>query len=359
VLVDRRTLHAALKELLRVAPSRADLPALEMVHLSANNGTLTVTTTDLHRRLSCQFPAQGDLNACVHAKMLTNIVKPEGRGDAGSVEVSQNEDRVSVMADGLVSHLRPTPPADFPASPAPKQDEPWSLVAMWPSAPLKDALTFVLPAASTDEARPHLCAVQFKHNDAVTTDGHRLHLAHLPAPIPQPLLLWAPAAATMTRVLAHGEQVILARAGEVLRIKVGSWQLDTRLSDRRFPPHDQVIPDMEARPTHIRLQAELLSRALSRVSRLTKDKRLRFRVNGTITLTTWDSEQGAAEMEVPVTSSTHEGDDLKIGFDSPYLAQAIPRGTRELVLGFGGPLEPLRMDLSGGRLAVVMPLRLS
>jgi len=229
---------------------------------------------------------------------------------------------------------------------------------MWPSAPLKDALGFVLPAASSDASRPHLCTVLLQADDAVTTDGHRLHLAPLPAPVPQPLLLLAPAASTLTHMLAQGEQAILAQAGEVLRIKVGNWQLDTKLSDRKFPPYHQVVPNMEAQPTHVRLQAKLLSKALTRVSRLTRDKRLKLRVNGSITMTTWESEQGAAELEVPVINSNHEGDDLHIGFDSPYLAQAVPKGTEELSLSFSDPLAPLRMDLDGGKVAVVMPLRL-
>ena len=359
MLVDRRELHAALKELLRVAPSRAATPALEMVHLQATKGTITATTTDLARRLSCQLPAQGDLDVCVHCKLLSQVIKPEGRGAAGAVEIFQDEDKVSVLADGLTSHLRHTPTADFPVGPTPKQDQPWSLVAMWPSAPLKDALGFVLPAASRDESRAHLCTVLLEDNDAVTTDGHRLHLAHLPAQVPSPLLIRAPAAATMAHMLAHEDQAILARAGEVLRVKVGNWQLDTRLSDQKFPPHNQVIPSMEAQPIHIRLQAKLLTQALTRVSRLTRDKRLRLRINGAVTLTTWESEQGGAEMEVPVTSSNHQGDDLNIGIDSPYLSQAIPKGTKELMLGFAAPLDPLRVDLDDDKLAVIMPLRLS
>ncbi len=268
---DRRALHAALKELLRVAPSKAATPALEMVHLFATNGILTATTTDLSRRLSCQLPAQGGLDVCVHGKMLSQVIKPEGRGDAGTVEIFQDENKVSVLADGLTSHLRHTPTADFPVGPTPKQDQPWSLVAMWPSAPLKDALSFVLPAASRDESRAHLCTVLLEDNDAVTTDGHRLHLARLPAPVPHPLLLPAPAAGTLVRLLSHGAQVILAKGGEVLRLKVGNWQLDTRLSDRKFPPYNAVIPNMEAQPTHVRLQAKLLARALARVSRLEVD----------------------------------------------------------------------------------------
>ena len=226
---DRRILHTVLKELARVAPSSAPQPVLEQVHLHATGGVLTATTTDLSRRLSCQLPAEGNLDARIPCKPLVQVIKPEGGGDAGSVEITQDSDKVNILADGLTSHLPGTPPADFPAGPAPKQDAPWSLVAMWPSALLKDALSFVLPAASTDASRTHLCTVLLQDNDVVTTDGHRLHLAHLPAPVPQPLLLTAPAASTLTRLLSHGEQVILARAGDILRVKVGSWQLDARL----------------------------------------------------------------------------------------------------------------------------------
>ena len=355
---DRRVLHGALKELLRLIPRQATMPVLEMVHIHANNGTLTLTTTDLSRRLSCLLPAEGDLNVCVHCKMLSQVIKPEGRGNTGTVDIFQDDDRISVLADGLTSHLRPTPSTDFPVSPTPKENEPWSLAGMWPSAPLKDALSFVLPAASKDESRPHLCTVLFQDQDIVTTDGHRLHLAHLPAPVPQPLLLPAPAAGTLARLLAHGEQVILARAGNILRAKVGNWQLDTRLSDQKFPPYDQVIPNQDSQPIHFQLQAQLLSRAITRVSRLTRDKRLKLRINGAVTLSTWESEQGAAEIEVPVTCSNHEGEDLHIGIDSPYLMQAIPKGLKELQMGFGGPLDPLRLDLKGNRVAVIMPLRL-
>jgi len=355
--VDRRVLHNALKELVRVVPRTASQPALEMVHLSASSGVITATTTDLSRRLSCQIPAEGDLDACVHAKMLSQMIKPEGRGATGTMDIYHDGDKVCVLADGLTSHLRFTPSADFPVGPTPGPDAAWSLVAMWPAAPLKEALAFVLPAASKDESRVHLCTVCFNEQDIVTTDGHRLHLAHLPAPVPQPLLLPAPAASTLSRLLDHGEQAILATTGEVLRIKVGNWQLDTKLSERKFPPYNQVIPDQDRQTIHIRLQAELLSRAINRVSRLTRDKRLRLRVNGAITLTTWESEQGAAEIEVPVTSSNHEGDDLHIGFDAPYLAQALPKGVKELQLGFGGGLDPLRLDVGGGHVAVVMPLR--
>jgi len=356
--VDRCELHNALKELGRLAPKNHTLPALERVLMTASQGTLTLTTTDLTSRLSCQVPAEGELVASVHCKLLTKVIKPEGRGAAGDVEFQHDDEKVSVVADGLTTHLRTMPPEEFPAAHTPSEKEPWGLMGMWPAAPFKDALGFVLPAASKDESRPHLCTVLLQDQDTVTTDGHRLHLASLPVSVSEPLLLPASSAGTLVRLLNKEEQVIVAKSGSVLRIKVGPWQLDVRLSDKKFPPYKQVIPDQDNQPVHLQVQAALLSKALTRVSRLTRDKRLRLRVNGAITLTTWESEDGAAAIEVPVTSSNHEGEDLHIGFDAPYLHQAVAKGVEEVSMGFAGELDPLRVDQDGGRVAVVMPLRL-
>ena len=337
-----------------MAPSRGATPALEMVHLAASSDILTLTTTDLSRRLSCQLPAEGDINSCLPCKVLALAVKPEGRGNSGRVELQQQDDCISILVDGLTSTMPTTDPAEFPAASDREQD----LLGLWPAAPLRDTLEFVLPAASKDEARPHLCKVLMTDRDMVTTDGHRLHLAPLPAPLSGSLLIPSAAAATLARILKHGDQAILARAGDTLRIKVGPWQLDTRLSDRQFPPYTRVIPAPDRQPVHLEVQAALFNKAVTRISRLARDKKLRLRVNGAISMTTWDAEHGAAELEVPVQSSTHQGHDLHIGFDSPYLIQAVPKKANQVQMGFSGPLDPLRVDLSGGKLAVIMPLRL-
>ena len=353
--VDRRALHNALKELGRVSPARATLPILEQVHLIAVDGTLTLTTTDITRRLSFQLPANGELNVCLPCKHLAQAVKPEGRGDAGLVELRQHGDQVSILVDGLNSTMPATDPSEFPRASDREQD----LIGLWPAAPLREALEFVLPAASKDEARPHLCSVFLKDRDVVATDGHRLHLAPLPAPLAGSLLLPSAAAATMSRMLKHGDQAILARTDDVLQAKCGTWQLDTKLSDKTFPPYRQVIPAKDHQPTLMQVQAAIFHRAVTRVSRMASDKRLKLRVNGAISMTTWDAEHGAAELEVPVQSSTHQGHDLHIGFDAPYLTQAVPKKADLVQMGFAGPLDPLRVDLNGGKLAVIMPLRLN
>lgn len=351
---DRREMYTVLKELARVVPTRGTSPIIEQVHLVARDGFLTLTTTDINRRLTCQIPATGELRVCLPCKQLTQAIKPEGRGDAGLVELHAQGDRISVCVDGLTSTMNSADPDDFPQVSTKNQE----LIGLWPARPLREALEFVLPAASRDETRPHLCTVLMQDYDLVATDGHRLHLAPLPAPLAGSLLLSASAAATLARMLQHGDQAILARTSDVLRVKCGTWQLDAHLSDLAFPPYKQVIPTMNDQPIHIQAQAALFNKAVVRVARLTRDKRLKLCINGVISMSTWDAEAGVAQSQVPVVQSNHQGDDLHIGFDAPYLTQAIPKDVDLVQLGFDGPLAPLRVDLDGGRVAVVMPLRL-
>ena len=356
---DRRELHNALKELARVAPNNSSLPSLTNVHLPASNGTLHLSTTDLEVRLSYEMRAEGDINTCLPAKLLSRLVKPEGRGNAGEVEFTpHDDDRVAVTVDGVTSKLVCTAPPEFPAGFRPGEDQSWSLAAMWPGGALREALSYVLPAASRDETRKHLCVVRLEDQIMVTTDGHRLHLAALPSSLAEPLQVSSHAGSVLCRILGSQEQVIMARCKDQLRVRAGSWQLDTRIPDTKFPNHEQVVPAQGRQEVTVEVDSKVFTKALTHVSKLTRDKRVKVRINGAVTLTTWDAELGAAEIEVPTVSSNHDGEDLITGFDGRYLKDMASTKAATFEMSFDGPLDPMRVDLDGGKVAVVMPMRL-
>jgi hypothetical protein len=82
-----------------------------------------------------------------------------------------------------------------------------------------------------------------------------------------------------------------------------------------------------------------------------------MQVNGVLTLKSWDADDATAEIEVPTLDSNHQGDDLITGFGLAYLQDAMRTAGPQVQMGFGGQLDPLRVD-TGDRLAVIMPLRL-
>lgn len=349
--VKRRVLYDALKELVRVIDPRASMPILSQVLLRAVAGTLTLTATDLKRTLSCRLPVMGDIDVCIPGKLLATLIKPDGK-EGGDVVIGLADTQCAVTFEGLTSRIATMTSADFPA-PA---DGEWSLVAMWPTAPFADALSWVLPAVSTDESRPHIHAVCVDVEHIVATDGHRLHMAPSPARLGDPLLLPLDAAQTLARILTDGEQVVIARAGEHVRFGVGPWQLTTRLVDAHFPPYEKVVPTKAAQSTLLTLGGDIFTKALGRVSRIARNNAVRLRINGAVTMTAADPELGDAEVVVPVVASTHTGDDLVLGVNPTYLRDAIA-GAEAFEMSCAGPTDAVRFDVDG-RVAVVMPTRL-
>jgi DNA polymerase III subunit beta len=351
--IERRLLYEALKELVRVIDPKASMPILSHVLLEVFGGKLTVTATDLNRTLSCRLPAEGDIDTCLPAKLLATLIKPEGK-EAGDVTIEPADNTCSVTFEGLTSKITTMPSTDFPKGP----ELSLSLIALWPTAPFLDVLSWVLPAVSTDQGRPHLNGVCLDLDRIVATDGHRLHMAPAPTRLNGPLLLPLEAAQTLARVLAVGEQVVIARAGEHVRFGAGHWQLTTKLVDARFPPCDKVVPVEGAQPVNVQLEKALFSKALARVSRLTKSKAVRLRINGAITITSSDPDLGEAEVMVPVVMSDHAGEDLVLGVDPSYLRDAVGSSGETFRMSFNGPSDAIPLDLDGDRVAVVMPFRL-
>lgn len=353
--VNRTALSTALRDLVRLVPSRPHIPILSNVRLTSKNRVLAITATDVDTFLTAAIPCEGDIDVCVPAKTLSAVVKPEGKPVAVEVvEIEPLSDTtVSVAVDGFSTRLAALPPDDFPVPPP--IDE-ISLVAVWPAAELRAALAYVLPAVSNDLTRPHLCGVCLRDNLAAATDGHRLHAAPLPVSLVQPIFLHTSAAIALERTLAAADHVVLARHENVLSVRCGQWALVTHLKSDEFPPVDQVVPALISMPTRIEVEPKVLAKALGRVARVSSSRLVKVTVNGVVTLSTSDIDLGDAETVVPVLSNSHSGEDLITGYNAAYLTDAIA-DTKAVTLSMGRCLDPLRVDSDGGRIAVVGPVR--
>lgn len=355
--VDRRALHAALKELARLAPSRGPLPIISNVLLTGTGDKLVLTTTDITTRLTCEVPAEGNaIETLVPAKLLASLVKPAGK-NAGDVALDVAGDKLSVTVGGTTMQLPATDPQLFPA---PFSTEEWSLVGMCEARLLQEALTWVLPAASTDSTRKHLNSVFIDQDAVVATDGHRLHLAPSPIAPDQPLLLASTAAIVLSRILKCDDQVVVARHKtkdhDQLRVRCGPWQIDTRLLDETFPPYNNVIPAKEAQQSQVVFDITTLNTALAQVMKLSERGNVKVMVNGAVTLAPWGSTLGEADVIVPTIENNHNGPDIELGLDGKYLLDALPRAG-QVEMRLCKPLDPVRVD-TDGRVAIIMPLRL-
>ncbi|MCA9670678.1 MAG: hypothetical protein KC503_34010 [Myxococcales bacterium] len=353
--VDRRTLYQALKKLLPLMSKQPDDDAAHVTLRSAGGAKLAISASTEDVQLTCLLPADGYFVGRLPGRWLAKLVKPSSRGreDVG-LEV-HDEHTAKVEVGGVV--VKAALHSAGSANPVPGGDGDWSNPTKLPAAAMNDLLSFVLPAMSKDVGRPHLCTLLLDRQCAVTTDGHRLMAARLPGVLPQPLLVEAFVAKMLSSIISDGDELVLQSTDTHLRAMVGPWTLIARVRPNDFPPFRQVIPDPESLTARVEVDARALAGALDTLRPLT-DGVVQLRVNGAITLSTWCSTLGEAEVEIPTIESNHAGDDLVVGLDPAYLEAALAKTRQPVVLSVGGPLDPVRIDHPDGRLAVVMPRRL-
>lgn len=349
--INKRALHEALSILVRVIDKKSTVAALQHLKLAAYQGTVSLTATNLEQTVSCEIPGEGELTVCLPARILSKIVKPESKKDDGFVDISIVDNTAVVNVDGITTKLIPADVQDFPQG----QEQEWNLVALWPSKPLIESLEFVLPAASNDETRPHICCVSLNENQIATTDGHRLHCSLTPSPLTEQLLLPVPSAQILQHILKNAEHVVIAKSEDRLKMKVGPWTLETKLTDAVFPPVDQVVPKTHA--VSLSVDSKAFSKALKRIGALSNSRGVKMVVNGAITLESSDPDVGEVSVQVQPLENDHCGEDIVAGFNMAYLLDAIGKDADKVQIQMNGPLDPLRIDLEGGRVGVVMPMR--
>jgi DNA polymerase-3 subunit beta len=282
------------------------------------------------------------------------LVKPENKADTGDIIIdSIDAETASVKVDGLTTKLTAIPIDDYPDTT--NQHEDWSLVALWDAKTFASALKFVLPAICKDETRPHICCLAFTEDGkAASTDGHRLHLASLPGPVDQPILIPTDSALLLNRILKDG-QVIIARTETHVKIRSGAYELTTKLVDAEFPPWEQVVPANNE--TTLTVDTKAFAKALKKVGTLSQTKSVRVTVNGVITLSSSDPEAGEASIEFEPIESNHSGEDTVFGINVPFLIDALGKGKETATISMDGPLDPIRIDIGDTCTGVVMPMR--
>jgi DNA polymerase III subunit beta len=363
MIVEKRALHDALRQLQHAIDRHARTPILSGVHLSASDGTLVLTATDLTIWLRVTVPCDGlDLQACVPARPLLDFTKPSDRvdGDAAVEIAPANETQVRVTASCAETVLDVLPVRDFPVHPAATiEHAAWRDEATWDASIFKAVLGWVIRAAGTDATRPHLTTVLLDNEAAVATDGHRLHLARLEGMNSGPTVVPARAVATLVRILPDAGSVVATRAKDLLRFSADELELAVRVVTEAFPPYEQILPPPGAERFHVVFERGRLDEALKRLPnpRGARSAGVTMRINAQLHLER-RTDIGSVSATIRVVECTHhEPAEFEIGVNARHLTDAIASTDRVLTARFGGVLDPIRIEPSENQIAVLMPLR--
>jgi DNA polymerase-3 subunit beta len=366
--IDRAALLRALGHVQSVVERRSTIAILSNVLLKADNGTISLATTDMDLEMTESLAADVAKPGAITAPAVTlhDIVRklPDNKVQ---IELDSSGNFITIRAGRSDFRLSSLPVADFPQFGGAALPTSFSI----PAADLRALIDRTKFAMSTEETRYYLNGIYIHATDAdgvpllraVATDGHRL--ARFQMPLPE-------GAQSMPGVIMPRKMVLelrklLDEAADTIRVSLSENKitfafdhiiLTSKLIDGTFPDYQRVIPS--GNDKIIEVDPKVFSGAIDRVSTISdgKSRAVKITLNGhTMTLSANSPDAGSAKEDIEVRS---EAEPLEIGFNARYLlditSQVDGEGCR---MSMSDPSAPtIIQDTSDpSALYVLMPLR--
>jgi DNA polymerase-3 subunit beta len=364
--IPRDTFLAALQVVGRAVSSRAAIPSLGGVKLTAASGQLTLSATDTELGLTMtvsELAIESDGTLLLPGRLLGDVVRNLPGGEV-SLALRPEQGDVELTAGSARFHLRTLSAEDFPRLPEFEGE-----LAKLPAGPLAATIDLVARAASRDEVRPILTGVLLHaESDTLTmvaTDSYRLSVKHteLEQALPEPIEANVPARALreLARIITQEgpDDVSISLARNQAVFQAGSVVLFSRLIEGQFPSWRQLIP--ESFEHEVRLPREELVEVARRVSQLAqRNAPLRFAfAEGELTVAAETPEVGDASEALP---APYSGEPLEIAFNPQFLIEGLESVEGdELAIKLSSPLRPGLLQPVGREdfSYLVMPIRLN
>lgn len=243
----QETLKSALTIVTKAAANKT-LPILGSVKLEASELSLALTATDLETVIHMTVPANSEkpFSTCAPAAVLASLVQAS---DTPQIQFKPLDgEKLALVAGGAKSTLHCLAAEEFPLLPNTDVE-----MGTLPANALRAGLKRVLIAASNDQSRPALCAVQFaKLKDQVylaAADGFRLAAYRLDHEIKFPsktsLLLPRGSAVKLAAILPESDEpvaILGTKNNSALCFAWSGLKFWAQLLDMNFPDWQAIIP---------------------------------------------------------------------------------------------------------------------
>ncbi len=359
---ERERVLEPLQAVIGVVERRQTMPILANVLLSARNGRLSVTATDLEVELlaGAEVTVQHAGEITVPGRKLLDIVR--ALPEKALVQFSLEGDKATIKAGKSRFSLTTLPAADFPAI----EEIHAQLSFEVDQTTLKRLIDKTHFSMAQQDVRYYLNGMLLESDGktlrTVATDGHRLALCEVELVTKSgthQVIVPRKGVLELQRLLGAEGTVAVQVGSNHVRITLGDIRFTSKLIDGRFPEYGRVIPAHPART--VKADREALRRALQRTAILSNEKyrgiRLALKQN-LLVLTAHNPEQEEAEDEVEVV---YQGEEFEVGFNVNYLLDALAAvDGAEVEVGLTDANSSclVRAPGSGASRYVVMPMRL-
>src|SRR4051794_18468656 len=338
------------------------MPVLSGIRAELKGGTLQLTgsDSDLTIHVSVKVNGEEDGLSVLPGRLAGEIVRAL---PPGAVVVVVDDEEAHITSGRSEFAIRVLPAEEYPRL-AEVAGDPLTLNA----GELADALKQVVPAASSDDARPILTGVLLAAEAGglrlVATDSYRLAVRDLPGAAVlaegQHVLVPSRALSELNRVLSAAESVELRLGERDASFQVGTIRLTTRLIEGEFPNYRGLIP--ATYPNRLTVGRDALLEAVRRVKLMAREAtpvRMVMRSDG-LELVAITQDVGQAHEEL---DAKYEGTELTVAFNPEYLLDGVEvTPGDEVVVSTLDALKPavIRAATDGGDfLYLLMPVRVS
>lgn len=360
--INQSELQNALSVCVKGSSTRSTLSILAGVYIKAEEGSITLQTTNLELsiKVTCSALVEEQGESVVPAKLFLDIVKnlPDM-----AVRIEADASTAVVFCDSTTFSLKALNPLDFPAFPEVEADQ----EAQFPFSVFSKMVKRTSKVVSHDETRIVLTGVLIScvgtELKMVATDSYRLAVAETELSQPCPEEFEAVISGSFLSDIASLSQsdqpITLALSENQIIVKYQDTTFINRRIEGSFPNYKQLIADGFI--TRATLPTHALIDAVRRVSLLSnKVSPVQIKVDseaGVVTLLTNSQDIGNAQENLICEV---EGEPVEIAFNYSFLLDGLNSIDTDAVhLDLFGPMKPglLRATEGENFLYLIMPVR--
>jgi len=362
-----------LQQVLNVVASRSTMPILSNVLIEAEEGHISLTTTNLDLGIRCRIKADvsdtGSITLPV--RKLATIVKELPVNEV-FLETS-DKNQAKITSGGSLFKITGIGSEEFPPLPTFENRKVFELS----QDEIVNMLKSVSYAQSTDENRYILNGVYFNFADEkltlVATDGRRLGLTGLELEVSEEnagsLILPAKTVAELERLMGKGEKVNIAFNDRQAAFEIGLDEssdsglvdhlyLVSKIVEGNYPNYRQVIPkETEHR---VKIERELMLECVHRAALVTSDKSNSVKIKvskNLLEISGQSTEYGESHEAMAIA---YDGPEVQVAFNPQFLMEPLKALTKdEVFFEFKDELSPGLFKTLDNFICVIMPLRLN
>ncbi len=363
-----------LQQVLNVVGSRATMPILSNVLITAEEGHISLTTTNLDLGIRCRIKAEVSESGGITlpVRKLATIVRELPQSDV-FLETGK-ENQAKITSGGSLFKIMGIGTEEFPPLPSFENRHVFELS----QSEVVGMLKSVSYGQSSDENRYILNGVYFNFADdkvtLVATDGRRLALTSLETEVSEDnigsLILPAKTVVELERLLGKGDKVKIAFNDRqaAFEISIDDDSGNTGLTDHlylvskivegNYPNYRQVIPkETEHR---VKIERELMLECVHRAALVTSDKNnsVKLKVSkNLLEISGSSSEYGESHESMAIA---YDGPEVQVAFNPQFLMEPLKAlGKDEVFFEFKDELSPGLFKTLDNFICVIMPLRLN